>query len=191
MLALGAGRPRALRAAEESETPAVLRPIEWKTLAAIAQRILPSGEDGPGALEANCVNFIDKALANEDVALLPGYRSGLAEIRRLSRQRFGKSFHRLDAALQDEILVSLETGFVEDWREAAVRPGELFETIRLHTIYGALAAPEYGGNRDYAGWRLVGYPGPRRRDNGFTTTEVAGDTPIAPAWGGSVELAKP
>jgi len=33
-----------------------------------------------------------------------------------------------------------------------------FNTIRTHTIEGMFADPVYGGNKDFAGWRLVGFP---------------------------------
>lgn len=34
-----------------------------------------------------------------------------------------------------------------------------FETIRDHTMEGLFSDPIYGGNRNFAGWRAVGYPG--------------------------------
>jgi Gluconate 2-dehydrogenase subunit 3 len=34
-----------------------------------------------------------------------------------------------------------------------------FNTIRTHTMEGMFADPIYGGNKDFAGWRLVGFPG--------------------------------
>ena len=34
-----------------------------------------------------------------------------------------------------------------------------FNTVRTHTIEGMFADPVYGGNKDFAGWRLVGFPG--------------------------------
>ena len=35
-----------------------------------------------------------------------------------------------------------------------------FNLVRTHTMEGLFADPIYGGNRDFAGWRAVGYPGP-------------------------------
>jgi gluconate 2-dehydrogenase gamma chain len=32
--------------------------------------------------------------------------------------------------------------------------------VRTHTMQGLFADPVYGGNRDFAGWAAVGYPGP-------------------------------
>ena len=34
-----------------------------------------------------------------------------------------------------------------------------FNTMRTHTMEGMFADPIYGGNKDFAGWRLVGFPG--------------------------------
>ena len=41
---------------------------------------------------------------------------------------------------------------------SAASPAKFFEMVRAHTIMGFLAHPKYGGNRDYAGWRVTGYP---------------------------------
>jgi gluconate 2-dehydrogenase gamma chain len=35
----------------------------------------------------------------------------------------------------------------------------VFNTLRTHTMEGMFADPIYGGNKDFAGWRLVGFPG--------------------------------
>ncbi len=34
------------------------------------------------------------------------------------------------------------------------------DLVRVHTMEGLFSDPVYGGNRDFAGWRAVGYPGP-------------------------------
>jgi gluconate 2-dehydrogenase gamma chain len=55
--------------------PAVLTEASWRTVEAITARIIPT-DDQPGAVEAGCTNFIDKALAHEDAALRPTYGIG-------------------------------------------------------------------------------------------------------------------
>src|SRR5436309_209964 len=64
---------------------------------------------------------------------------------------------KLSAARQDEVISALEqgkaTGF--SWPSAQA----FFNTLRTHTIEGMFADPVYGGNKDFAGWRLVGFPG--------------------------------
>ena len=72
-------------------------------------------------------------------------------------RRYNASFAQLDAARQDEVITALEqgkaTGFT--WPTAQA----FFNTVRTHTMEGMFADPVYGGNKDFAGWRLVGFPG--------------------------------
>ena len=93
-------RPRAVRAAQESSRPEVLSEAQWKTVEAITGRIVPTDHE-PGAIEANCVNFIDKALAHEDAAMVPLYRAGIARVDDAARHHGGKRFVELAAAQQD------------------------------------------------------------------------------------------
>ncbi len=182
VVALQLPRPRALKAAQESTQPVVLSSGQWRTVEAISGRILPA-DDAPGAIEAGCVNFIDKALANEDAALRAQYEVGLAGVDAVTRRRFAKPFVELEAPQQDEILAALEDGKAEGWPEGDVRSEEFFETVRLHTVYGFLADPRYGGNRDFLGWKLMGYPGPRHHLGGNTPQQMLGKAKIKTAWG--------
>lgn len=175
-------RPKTMRAAAQSTKAVVLSDDEWRTVEAITSRIIPTDHE-PGAIEANCVNFIDKALANEDVELLPKYREGLSAVDRVSTRRFGAGLAELGPERQDEVLVALESGDISRWDAASVTSEEFFETIRSHTIIGFLADPKYGGNRDYAGWRVAGYPGPRHDVGGYTPAQMIGDEPIRTIWG--------
>ena len=72
-------RPLAADAARKSTQPEVLNESEWRTVEAITGRIIPTDHE-PGAIEANCVNFIDKALLHEDAELKPVYQAGLGGI---------------------------------------------------------------------------------------------------------------
>ena len=64
---------------------------------------------------------------------------------------------KLDAARQDEVIMALEQNKVTEftWPSAPA----FFNTMRTHTMEGLFADPIYGGNKDFAGWRLVGFPG--------------------------------
>ena len=178
---VGLKLPRALRAAQESTAPAVLSPLEWKTVEAITARIIPTDDD-PGAVEAGSVNFIDKALANEDAELRGEYEVGLPGIDAVSTHRFGRPFVELEAAQQDAVLVALESGKALGWPAGGVTADRFFETLRTHTLWGFLADPRYGGNRDYVGWKLMGYPGPRHHLAGYTPEQMLGKAPIEPIW---------
>jgi len=177
--------PRALRAAQESNQPLVLSAAEWRTVEAISGRIIPTDHE-PGAIEAGCVNFIDKALANEDADLRVDYQAGIRGVERVSSRRFGRSFATLETRQQDEVLAALEAGRADGWPDGDLTSGEFFETVRSHTVIGFLADPKYGGNRDHAGWKVIGYPGPRHRFGGYTTEQTRGEADIPTVWGGKL-----
>jgi len=182
LIGLNTPRPKAAQAAAESVEPAILTKHEWETLDALTGRIIPADED-PGAREANCVNFIDKALAHEDAAALPLYQGGLAALDGVAMARFETRFVGLESAQQDEILAALERGTAKEWALSKELPSPMFfETVRIHTIVGFLADPSYGGNRDFSGWKVAGYPGPRHRRGGYTPEQVEGQAPIVPVW---------
>ena len=87
--ALHLPRPRALAAAAASQAPEVLSAQEWHTVEAIAARLIPTDHE-PGAREAGCVNFIDKALAHEDSAQRPTYVAGLRGVDAVARRAGGE-----------------------------------------------------------------------------------------------------
>jgi gluconate 2-dehydrogenase gamma chain len=178
-------RPHALAAAQGSTRPEVLTEAQWKTVAAITARIIPTDEE-PGALEAGCVNFIDKALAHEDAKLKPVYEKGLAGLDGVSKSKHEKPFIDLTPEQQDAILTAIESGRVDGWPSGAVGAAEFFATVRMHTIVGFLAEPTYGGNRDYAGWKVAGYPGGGHHLGGFSPAQMLGKEKIRAAWGEKV-----
>ncbi|MGH7858480.1 MAG: gluconate 2-dehydrogenase subunit 3 family protein [Candidatus Binatia bacterium] len=173
-------RPRTVEAAAASDARLVLRGADWKTVEAITARIIPTDEE-PGAIEAGCVNFIDKALANEESAAKPLYEAGLAGLRAVCLARFRKGFLELEPNDQDEVLSSLSSDEAEGWPEGDVRPQAFFEIVRLHTILGYLSDPKYGGNRGYAGWKVAGYSAPRG-PTGYTAKQLVGERRIRTIW---------
>ncbi|HMG27635.1 MAG TPA: gluconate 2-dehydrogenase subunit 3 family protein [Acidimicrobiia bacterium] len=50
---------------------------------------------------------------------------------------------------------------------------EFKQLLYGHACEGAYGAPEYGGNRDQAGWEAIGFPGDVQ-PRGYTDEEVAG-----------------
>lgn len=177
-----ARRPLAASAAEKSEEPAVLTATEWETVEAITGRIIPTDHE-PGAIEANCVNFIDKALLHEDTDLQPTYTAGAGGLNAAARHRFGSAFVDLTDEEKDAVLKSIASSApVAAWPQDCIDQQEFFETVREHTIIGFLADPKYGGNRDYIGWKLLGYPGPRHPRGGYRTSQMIGEEEITPIW---------
>ena len=135
-----------------------LTPAEAATLEAIVARLIPSDRTGPGALEAGAARYIDGALGDALAAQRPAYAAGLTALEAFSRARAGESFAALPAARQDELLTLVEqnqaTGF-------APSSSAFFELVLAHTLEGTFGDPHYGGNVDYIGWELIGYPGLR------------------------------
>jgi gluconate 2-dehydrogenase gamma chain len=127
------------------------------TIAAFTERLWPSAPGIPGAREANVANYIDLALAGAYEDLQEFYRHGLSALDDYCNKTHGKAFVALDGATQDQVITALEkgtaTGFT--WPRAQA----FFNTVRTHAIEGMFADPVYGGNRDFAGWKLVGFPG--------------------------------
>ena len=183
---LNTPRPRAVRAARASSHHEALTDAEWQTVEAMTGRIIPTDHE-PGAVEANCVNFIDKALVHEDAAMKPLYRDGIVGIDGVARRRFAKRFVELTAEQQDEILVALEAGAAEGWpRASSATAAKFFEAVRAHTIMGFLAHPKYGGNREFAGWKVTGYPGGGHHLGGYSPEQLLGKAKIKSAWGDEV-----
>jgi len=132
----------------------VLTPEESKILAAVADRIFPQTET-PGAVEIGAVQYIEIALAGAYAVLAPVYRRGLRAIERCAKAKFRRAFCLLSEAQKDEVLVDFETGAVPGFKLAV----DFFEMVRCHVLEGVFCEPQYGGNRDMIGWRLVDFPG--------------------------------
>jgi gluconate 2-dehydrogenase gamma chain len=127
------------------------------TIAAFAERLMPGAPGKPGARDAGVLNYIDLALAGAYADLQDFYRRGLAALDAYCSVTYKHSFMQLAAAHQDEVITSMvegkATGFT--WPTSQ----QFFNTLRTHTMEGMFADPVYGGNKDFAGWRLVGFPG--------------------------------
>ena len=126
-------------------------------IAAFAERLMPGAPDKPGARDTGVLSYIDLALAGAYADLQDFYRSGLAQLEAYCRKAHNEPFVRLSPAQQDEVITALEAGKATEftWPSAEA----FFNTVRTHTMEGMFADPLYGGNKDFAGWRLVGFPG--------------------------------
>jgi gluconate 2-dehydrogenase gamma chain len=156
---------------------------EAAAVEAIVDRLIPPDDSGPGGKAAGCAVFIDRQLAGSfgdsrrlymrppfangtpsqgpQSPIVPKerYRSSLAALDAYCTATFvGKGFAALDTAQQDQILSGLEKG---DVKLTDVNGKDFFETILENAMEGFFADPIYGGNRDMAGWKLVGFPGAR------------------------------
>jgi gluconate 2-dehydrogenase gamma chain len=169
--------PHKTAAAESAEAPrmrmggeghgAFLNDEDAATVAAFTERLMPGAPGKPGARDADVLNYIDLALAGAYADQQDFYRRGLAQLEAYCQQTYQSSFTRLDAARQDAVITALEEGKATGFSYPTAQA--FFNTLRTHTMEGMFADPVYGGNKDFAGWRLVGFPGAQPL---FTTADM-------------------
>ena len=111
----------------------------------VAAQIIPKDET-PGAREAGTIYFIDRILTTFEQDKQAKYTQGLKELQARTQELFPgvEKFSDLDSRQQVQVLVAMEKT-------------PLFEQVRVHTILGFFANPEYGGNEDKIGWNLIGF----------------------------------
>jgi len=139
-------------------------PEEAVEIESITARIIPT-DDTPGAREAGIVYFIDRGLVTFGTEDQKTYREGLPEEQ------------------QDEVLHSFDESTPAPRRAFRARRGaqNFFDTLRQHTIAGFLIDPDFGGNHDGVGWKVIG----REREHmfqapfGYYDKDYAGWQPTA------------
>jgi gluconate 2-dehydrogenase gamma chain len=147
-------------AATAREAYESLSAVEADVLEAVVERLIPSDGNGPGAREARVVHYIDRALGGALASSRPAYAAGLAALDRHSQSSRGRRFAQLSASDQDAVLTEVEAGSVPPGVFAG-SPAQFFTMVLNHTRQGMFGDPYYGGNANFAGWELLGYPGVR------------------------------
>ena len=84
------------------------------------------------------------------------FATGVIATNAWTRKVYGKDFDRLAAREREDALKALEQGkaALEDFDGKA-----FFEALLQITMEGFFADPIYGGNRNKASWRMIGFPG--------------------------------
>lgn len=85
------------------------------------------------------------------------YRAGIEDTNAYCRKTYGKPFDRLEEAQRQEVMVGLATGKVTF--DSGLPVGTFWNTVYQTVMEGMFADPIYGGNRNKAGWRMLGFPG--------------------------------
>ena len=112
---------------------------------AVAAQIIPTDES-PGAHEAHCLYFIDRALSNFARTSQSVYTKGLEELQAAAQKLYPNAgkFSALASVQQIKVMTEIEkTPF--------------FGAVRTHTVIGFFSRPVHGGNYEKAGWKLIGY----------------------------------
>jgi gluconate 2-dehydrogenase gamma chain len=157
-----------------------LNEAEAAFLKAAADTIIPADALSPSASECGVIDFIDCELAGPygegarlyrdgpivkgkpehgyQLALTPRefFAQGIAAADAWTAQSFGHSFAALGEAERQTALQAMEQGKAQfvDFDSLA-----FFEALIAIVMEGFFADPYYGGNRDLAGWKMIGYPG--------------------------------
>ena len=151
-------------------------------LTAAADRLIPADPTGPSASQAGVVVFLDRQLAGDygngahfylegpwqtgtatqgyQSRFTPAqfYRNSIAAIERaVRRNRNGRAFEELAAAEQDATLKQLESGAFE--LEGPIASKAFFAMLLQNVLEGYFSDPMYGGNKDGAAWKMIGFPG--------------------------------
>ena len=168
---------------------------------ALVDHMVPEDQYSPKGTDIGINTYIDRALAGAwgkgdrlyrqgpwregvpqqgyQLPLTPAelYRVGVAKTNAHCKAAYGLAFDRLDPAQREEVLVALSTRAVDMGSDAVARE---FWTILYQTVMeGMFSDPIYGGNRNKAGWRMIGFPGivgfNRERIRDYLDREVPGE----------------
>ena len=167
------------------ETPpagyAFLNPVEALFIEALVDHMVPADELTPKGTDLGINVFIDRALAGGwgkgdrlymqgpwkqgvpsqgyQLPLTPAdlYRSGIAAANAYCVKAYGKPFHQIAEAEREAFLLDWSAGKVAF--ENGPPPRVFFGMLYQNVIEGMFSDPIYGGNRDKAGWKLIGFPG--------------------------------
>ncbi|MBX0296735.1 gluconate 2-dehydrogenase subunit 3 family protein [Haloarcula nitratireducens] len=150
---------------------------------ALAARIFPTDELGPGATEAGVVFFIDHRLDGPygegekhymegpfyperaipeqgwqyDLTPKEAYNRALTALSKYVQQEYDDTYVDLPPERQDDVISALEAGEIDTFGTLA--PSAFFDMLRTNVLEGVYSDPVYEGNRNMIGWRLKGFPG--------------------------------
>jgi gluconate 2-dehydrogenase gamma chain len=174
------GPAAAAAAAPVPEPLLALNATEAAFIQAAVDTLIPADDLTGSGSDCGVATFIDRQLAGAwgngarlyrsgpflkgkpehgyQLALTPleFFRAGIAAANAWSRTAHGKDFDRLSAADRDVAMREIESGKAEF---AHLSAKDFFEALLLVTMEGFFSDPMYGGNRDMAAWKMIGYPG--------------------------------
>jgi gluconate 2-dehydrogenase gamma chain len=167
-------------AAQQPEPLLLLNDTEYAFVVAVVDTIIPADELSPSGSDCGCATYIDRQLASAwgggakmyragpylkgkpeqgyQLALTPAdfITTGIAAANAWSRKTYGHDFDRLDPAKRIEALTAMQDGKAafENFSSRA-----FFARLLTLTMEGFFGDPIYGGNRNKASWRMLGFPG--------------------------------
>jgi len=86
------------------------------------------------------------------------YRAGIEATNAYCRKTYGgKPFDRLDSKQREEVLLGLSGGKITFENGPPART--FWGTVYQNVMEGMFSDPIHGGNRNKAGWKMIGFPG--------------------------------
>jgi gluconate 2-dehydrogenase gamma chain len=170
----------AVPASTAPETWLTLNPTEAEFLKAAVDTIIPADDLSPSGSDCGVATFIDRQLAGAygggarlyrqgpfpkakpelgyQLELNPRefFRAGITAANEFTRKTYGKDFDRLS---ENDRIAALKTMDEGKANFPGFSSAQFFNALLQITMEGFFADPMYGGNRDMAGWKMVGYPG--------------------------------
>lgn len=160
---------------------AFLNPEEAAFVEAVVDHMIPADELTPKGTDLGLNIFIDRALAGGwgkgdrmymqgpwkkgvpsqgyQLPLTPAelYRNGIHTANAHCVKTYKKTFDKMSESQREEFLVVLQGGKIEF--EDGLPARAFFSLVYQTVMEGMFADPMYGGNKDKAGWKLIGFPG--------------------------------
>src|ERR1700738_835737 len=173
--------PAAPAATQQASGYTFLNIAEAAFVEALVDHMIPADEISPKGTDLGVNVYIDRALAGAwgkgerlymqgpwkpgapsqayQLPLTPAqlYRAGIEATNAHCRKTYGKSFDRIEDAQRQEVLTGLSTGKITFENGLPVRV--FWTTLYQTVVEGMYSDPIYGGNRNKAGWAIIGFPG--------------------------------
>jgi gluconate 2-dehydrogenase gamma chain len=175
-----AAQAPAAPAAPQPEPLLALNETEHAFVVAAVDTLIPADELSPSGSDCGIATYIDRQLASAwgggakmyragpfrrgkpeqgyQLPLTPAefFSAGIAAANEWTRKTYGKDFDRLPEAAREAALKAMEAGKAEF---SGLSSRAFFNALLQISMEGFFADPIYGGNRDMAAWKMVGYPG--------------------------------
>jgi gluconate 2-dehydrogenase gamma chain len=156
-------------------------PDEAAFVEAVVDHMIPADALTPKGTDLGIHVYIDRALASGwgkgerlyrqgpwkqgtgnqgyQLPLTPAevYRAAIPAANAHCVKQYGKTFEKLGAPQREEFLTGLQGGKVA--LEGGPPARTFFDMLYQNVMEGMFADPIYGGNKDKAGWKLVGFGG--------------------------------
>src|SRR5207247_1957508 len=173
-----AQQPKAAAPAKDGYT--FLTFIEAAFVEAFVDVLVPADELTPSGSDIGLATFIDRQLAGAwgkgdrlyqqgpwaqgapgqgyQLPLTPAefFRAGIAAVNKHCKDEYGKEFDRLPAADRQRVLENLDKNML---KLDHISGKQFFDAAYQATMEGMFGDPIYGGNKNKAAWKMIGYPG--------------------------------